>query len=252
MKLNLYRGISLTEDNVENVIADIKSNGLYTSNDGSWGSCMIKNVKADLNSLIQNQALTRTETTLSTTWVKTGSGSGHLEYTELGDACVFMADKVGATYYATTHNISDEKTLPVLIEVEVDLENVFIDGRDFLYTIFSSIENNDKQKLIRLQANLSKIFGKSILKYIDKVVNNPESEKDAICDLAIQDNQVIMDHSKNKILIGGRYGTIFYSAFIVKTPIKSECIKSIEILEQAAHPIQPQITLDKILERKYE
>jgi len=252
MKLNLFRGISVSEDNVENVIDDIKSNGLYISTDGSWGCCMIKNLKADLDSLIQNQALTSIETTLATTWVKTGSGSGHREFTEQGDACLFMADKVGATYYATTHNISDEKTVPVLIEVEVDLENVFIDGRDFLYTVFSHIQNEDKQKLKRLEANLSKIFGKGIVKYIDKVVNNPESDKFAVCDLAIQDNQVIKDHSKNKILIGGRYGTIFHSAFIVKTPVKPEYIKNIEILEQTAPTLQPEITLNEILERNYD
>jgi hypothetical protein len=65
-------------------------------------------------------------------------------------------------------------------------------------------------------------------------------------------NQVIKDHSKNKILIGGRYGTIFHSAFIVKTPVKPKYIKNIEILEQTAPTLQPEITLNEILERNYD
>jgi hypothetical protein len=52
-----------------------------------------------------------------------------------------------------------------------------------------------------------------------------------MCDLAIQDEGVISSHAKNEIIIGGRYGTVFKSAFFVKTPIVPSNILEIEETE---------------------
>lgn len=46
------------------------------------------------------------------------------------------ADKDTALYYAFVHNRKEENTEPLLIEFEASITDVWIDGRDFLYTVF--------------------------------------------------------------------------------------------------------------------
>lgn len=247
MNLRLFRGISVPEDKCQNVINDIKNNGLDIHKNSDWKGFIEKNLKSKLEVLYRNPNLTRKETSPESIWVSTQTG-GTREYIE-GDTCICFADKIGAEYYAVKHNRNRENIVPLIIEATIDIENIYIDGRDLLYTIISQIDTVNKEKLKRQKDKLIKIFGESIIRYIDKVESNVESERIAICDLIIQDNQVILDHYQNEIILGGRCNTVFCSAFLVPVPIKAEMINNINRLQMNMSITQPQLTLHDILEK---
>jgi hypothetical protein len=260
--LKLYRGITVSENDVDLVIHDIKTNGLYQSENQHWAGFIWKNIKSELNALYNKQDLTRNDTFPASVWIgkKTkkvyknwqeapqSENGGHREYVE-GELSICFADKLGAEYYATQHNVFKEKIIPLLITLELDLENIAIDGRDFLYTVFGSIDPKDFKKTKRQTEKLKNIFGKKIEKYIEKLITHPNSEKTAICDLVICDDEIIIEHSRNTEIIGGRYGTVFKSAFFGKTPITGDKIKNVEIIKEHIFIPFPTITLNNILER---
>ena len=136
--LTLYRGIAVSETEVELVIQDIKTNGLYQNDKQQWGGFIWKNIKNEINSLYRKEDLTRDDTSPASVWIERKNG-GHREYTE-GEHILFFADKIGAEYYATKHNVNKDHKIPLLITLELDIENIAIDGRDFLYTVFGSID----------------------------------------------------------------------------------------------------------------
>ena len=244
-KITLYRGITLTEGDVDRVLKDIRFNGLYITKDNFWRGFILKNLKNELKNLFDNPKLSRKETEASSKWIKTTNGS-HREYTE-GDTYICFADKSGAEYYALKHNITKEKTVPILIKASIEIENIMIDGRDFLYTVFGNMNPKDIAKVNRQIKVLKNIYGEKIEMYIQKIINHPDSEKYAVCDLVVSDNDIIKHHSKNEIVIGGRNGTLFQSAFMIKIPVLPSLIESVEVL--AAHTIHksPMLTLNDIL-----
>jgi hypothetical protein len=81
-----------------------------------------------------------------------------------------------------------------------------VDGRDFLYTIFQLGDPQLARPIIE------RIFGIAILRYIDRAWSSDGRERIALCDLAVQDDAVVLAHAGNKTVIGGRYGTRFRSA----------------------------------------
>ncbi len=245
MKLKLFRGLSLAPSTVEGVIQDIKDNGINILKD-SHCQIEINDFKNDLEILFNEPNLSR-EKTQPSIWV----GSKNNGYSKLvnGEKVICFADSVGAAYYAKRHNITKEKTIPVLIEIEEDIENIFIDGRDFLYTCFQNIDTKNKEKYFRQKETLIKIFGNDIVKYLNKIQDNASIDKIALCDLVIQDNEIIKNHYENNILIQGRYNTIFHSAFFVKTPILNSKVKKVEILDTIVFNAIPELTLNDFLER---
>ncbi len=260
--LKLYRGITVAENEVDLVIQDIKTNGLYQNDKQQWGGFIWKNIKREINTLYNKEDLTRDDTSPASVWIgektkkvyknwqeaPTSEGGGHTEYIE-GENSICFADKIGAEYYATQHNVSKDKKIPLLITLDLDIENITIDGRDFLYTVFGFINPKDIEKTKRQTEKLKTIFGVNIEKYIKKIIEHPKSDKFAICDLVICDDEIIIEHSKNIEIIGGRYGTVFKSAFFGKTPIPPEKIQNVEILKEYVHIKKPTITLNDILER---
>jgi len=84
----------------------------------------------------------------------------------------------------------------------------------FLYTVFQFIDSTDHAKTQRQLITLKRIFGSKIEMYVEKLIKHPQSDKFAICDLVIIDNDIIIEHAKNELIIGGRYGTLFKSAFL--------------------------------------
>ena len=245
--LKLYRGITVSEIEVDLVIQDIKTNGLYQNDKQQWGGFIWKNIKKDLNTLYDKESLTRDDTSPASVWVERKNG-GHREYTE-GEHSICFADKMGAEYYATRHNVSKDKKISLLITLDLDIENIAIDGRDFLYTVFGFIDPKNIEKTKRQTEKLKSIFGIKIEKYVEKIIEHPNSDKFAICDLVICDDEIIIDHSRNTEIIGGRYGTVFKSAFFGKTPISPEKIQNVEILKEYIQIMNPTITLNDILER---
>lgn len=129
------------------------------------------------------------------------------------------------------------------------MKNIAIDGRDFLYTVFSFIDPKDLTKTKRQVEKLKELFGNKIEHYVEKIIKHPNSDKFAICDLAIVDNEIIIEHSKNQKIIGGRCNTTFKSAFFGKVPIQSNQIINIERLANDYSINHPEITLNDILER---
>lgn len=260
--LKLYRGITVSENEVDLVIQDIKTNGLYQNEKQPWGGFIWKNIKKEITTLYKKEDLTRDDTSSSSVWIgkktkkeyknwqeaPSSESGGYTEYIE-GENSICFADKIGAEYYATQHNFSKEKNTPLLITLDLDIENIAIDGRDFLYTVFGFIDPKDIEKTKRQTKKMKTIFGAKIEKYIEKIIEHPNSDKFAICDLVICDDEIIIDHSRNTEIIGGRYGTIFKSAFFGKTPIPPEKIQTVEILKKYIPIKNPTITLNDILER---
>jgi hypothetical protein len=245
--LKLYRGIAVSENEVDSVIQDIKTNGLYQNDKQQWGGFIWKNIKNKINTLYNKEDLTREDTSPASVWIDRKNG-GHREYTE-GEQSICFADKIGAEYYATKHNITKDKKIPLCITLDLDIENIAIDGRDFLYTVFGFIDPKEIEKTNRQTKKLKSIYGEKIEKYIEKIIRHPNSEKFAICDLVICDDEIIIEHSKNIEIIGGLYGTIFKSAFFGKIPISPEKIQNVEILKENIPIKNPTITLKDILER---
>lgn len=260
--LKLYRGITVSENEVDLVIQDIKTIGLYQNDKQQWGGFIWKNIKSEIKSLYNKEDLTRDDTSPASVWIgektkkvyknwqeaPTSEGGGHTEYIE-GENSICFADKIGAEYYATQRNVSKDKNISLLITLDLDIANIAIDGRDFLYTVFASIDPKNIEKTKRQTKKLKTIFGSYIEKYIEKVITHPKSEKVAICDLVICDEDIIIDHSKNSEIIGGRCGTLFKSAFFGKMPISQEKIQNVEILKEYIPIKNPTITLNDILER---
>ena len=260
--LKLYRGITVAENEVDLVIQDIKTNGFYQNDKQQWGGFIWKNIKREINTLYNKEDLSRDDTSPASVWIggktkkvyknwqeaPTSEGGGHREYIE-GENSICFADKIGAEYYATRHHVTKEKKIPLLITLDLNIDNIAIDGRDFLYTVFGFIDPKDIEKTKRQTEKLKKIFGEKIEKYIEKLIVHPKSEKSAICDLVICDDEIIIEHLKNSEIIGGRYGTVFKSAFFGKTPIPQERIRNVEIINEYIAIPSPTITLNNILER---
>ena len=228
----------------------------------NWGGFIWKNIKKEINTLYQKENLTRADTSSASVWIgnKTkkvyknwleapnSEEGGYIQYIE-GEKSICFADKMGAEYYATRHNITIEKKVPLLITLNLEIQNIAIDGRDFLFTVFSLIDSKDLEKTKRQIQKLKKIFGAKIEKYIEKLIAHPNSEKNAICDLVICDDEIITEHSRNSEIIGGRNGTIFKSAFYGKTPISPAKIENVEIIKEYIVLPSPSITINNILER---
>ena len=254
--MKLYRGITVAENEVDLVINDIKTNGLYQNENQNWRGFWWKNIKNELNTLYNKEDLANKDTSLSSVWIgnktkkvyknideaPSSENGGHRRIIE-GEHSKCFADKMGAEYYATQHNLTREKKIPLIITLDLDLENIAIDGRDFLYLAFRLIDPKDYVKTKSRTKKLKKIFGNKIEKYIEKLIIHPNSEKSAICDLIICDDEIIIDHSKNKEIIGGLNGTIFKSAFFGKIPISPEKIQNVEILEERPNIMFPTITI---------
>lgn len=245
--LRLYRGITVSDKETDSIIDDIKTNGLDQNEKQSWDGFIWKNLKKDIDALYQKEDLKRADTAPASKWVKTKDG-GHIEYIE-GEKSICFADKTGAEYYAIKHNVTKCHTAPLLITVDIEIENIVIDGRDFLYTVFSLLNPKDLAKTKRQSNKLKGLYGNKIEYYIEKIIKHPNSEKNAICDLVIFDNEIIIEHYTNKKVIGGRFNTIFKSAFCGKVPILPNQIINVERLPNVGPSIHPDIILNDILEK---
>ena len=246
-ELRLYRGITVSESEAEMIIQEIKTNGIYQNDKQQWGGFIWKNLKSKISTLYYKEDLTRKDTEPASQWIERKNG-GHLEYTE-GELSICFADKLGAVYYATKHNVTKEHTVPLLITVDIAIDNLAIDGRDFLYTVFGYMDTNNLKKTKRQTKILKLLYGEKMEYYIEKIIKHPKSEKYAICDLAIIDNEIIIGHSKNQLIIRGRNNTTFKSAFWGKVPIPNNQVINVERLTNISTKFIPQITLDEILER---
>ena len=99
-----------------------------------------------------------------------------------------------------------------------------MDGRDFLFT--AAVNQELTQGKIDKLCN---VFGKALREYLAKIERTDDpSQKFALPDLAMQNENIVLAHLKNQTVLGGRYNTTFRSAFFVRSPIPADDISSIE------------------------
>jgi hypothetical protein len=147
---------------------------------------------------------------------------GSLGVTEDFPAVHACGDRGGASYYATVHNRLLEPDCPLIIAFKASIEDVFIDGADFLNSAFN------KGPCDGLREVILRCFGAKIAKYLDRAWNSKDQDLRVwLCTLAKQDPEVVVSHHRNKVLLGGRCDTIFRSAFIVRLPVTSDRILSV-------------------------
>ena len=92
--------------------------------------------------------------------------------------------EVGAAYYALRHNNHGDTTAPLVITFSAEIEQVFIDGRDFLYSVFQFGRSRERVDAIR------QFFGPRALEYAERAwaVDRAGEYRVAMCDLACQDD----------------------------------------------------------------
>jgi hypothetical protein len=160
---------------------------------------------------------------------------------ELPAICA-CGEEEGAAYYAWWHNRSGEDDTPVLIEFSAPVEEVAIDGRDFLCTVFQ-LGKPELSREILLQ-----LFGARILHYAEPAWSRKDNQYDiAMCDLAALDPEIITAHHANRCVIGGRHRTVFRSAFTVRLPITSANIRRVWSPKTEPPPAVPQILLTSLI-----
>ena len=208
--LTLYRGIAVPRSKAKMIADNIKEKGIK-GDEGFW-RFIYKDLRARINELFNKPDLSRNDTIYSK------------QYNEFPVVCV--ADELGAHYYALVHNWNSEDNTPIVITLKVPITDVYVDGRDFLYTCFGSCKSYQTVEILK------ELYGSSIEKYFLKAISSSDLRyRYAMCDLATQDLDVIVAHYKNKTIIRGRYNTHFRSAFFVRAPIPPDRIKDVQIID---------------------
>src|SRR4051812_6808475 len=87
-----------------------------------------------------------------------------------------------------------------------------VDGRDFLYPVFTLWDRKGDSHLGLVREALATLFGRAILRYFDRA-KGAFDERIGHCDLAIHDMDVLRAHYSNPIEIEGRSDTRFNSSF---------------------------------------
>jgi hypothetical protein len=225
--MRFYRGIAVPRDTVEAVLRNNRTNGLQPG-DGDW-RMVAGALKSRLTELWAKRPITLKDTRPESAvapWVC---------------AC---AEEHGALYYACRHNQSASNDTPILIEFEAPSSEATVDGRDFLYTVFQMGEPT------RARPMLERIFGSAILRYADRAWSSEPEERIPLCDLAVQDDAVVREHAANRLVIAGRYGTRFRSAFLVRLPVPADRITGVRVIETAFEPPEADVSLDDCLVRR--
>lgn len=202
-----YRGISVPKARAEEIIREIRTNGIKTQA-GTWKNT---HYKPDLT-LIDRVDL-RQE---------------HTKPKGLGTPVLYACgNKAGAHYYATRHNLTQENDTPVVVHFESHILHVAVDGKDFLYP---ALQTGDPD---RARPISKEIFGSKGLSYAEKAWKEASPDgKIAIGDLMIHDPEVMNWHHSSNIPIRGRSNTEFTNAFTVALPIPASAIINVAILNE--------------------
>jgi hypothetical protein len=222
--MRFYRGISVSHHTTDAVIAKIRSQGLQPG-DGGW-NMLAADLKPTLNTLWQKPSINLADTR-----------------PEVGDPSWVCAcgEENGALYYACSHNKSVKKDTPLLIIFEADISEAIVDGRDFLCTAFQLGDPKRSRPI------LEQLFGKAVLRYAERAWSAAEQdERIAICDLAVQDDAVVMAHASNTTVIAGRHKARFQSAFLVRTPVVPEHIVQVRIVDSKYELPDADVSLNDI------
>jgi len=242
MSLTLYRGITVKPEEAEAIREQILARGIVAEDSGTWKIECI-DLRAKLEKLRTKPDLCRDDTQPSR-WIKTAKG-GHRELIGSYPAICACADELGASYYALRHNYAESlgRTSPLLIKFTSEIGDIQIDGVDFLCHAFQLARTEAQTEM------LSSIFGPRIRLYLDQAQTQERHEyeyRTSLCDLAVQDPEIIAAHTRNRTVIGGRGRNVFTSAFLVRSPLAAE--KVISVSQPAQMEFKPDITLAEFKE----
>jgi hypothetical protein len=225
--IRFYRGIAVPIQSVPAVIDKIRTQGLLPG-DGNW-----RMSAADLKERIEEIWRKPKVTFVDTKPTEGNPGPSWV------CAC---AEEKSAIYYACRHNKSVENDTSIVISFDAEVSDAVVDGRDFLYTAFQLGDAT------RARAVVERIFGRAILKYADRAWSGVDGEERiALCDLAVQDDAVVRAHAANKVIIAGRFGTRFRSAFLVRTPVPAARISDVRVVEDPYGLPEPEVTLQSLI-----
>lgn len=217
--LTVYRGFHVEDVETANaIIDDIKKNGLYLE--------QITEKFPDKYIFKSNRGYKKfSETELDELY----ANKIPVDYTLQGDDKdqVYFGDYHCAMYYATR---STRSPVAILIEAEMSLNELNVDGTDSLNHVFDP-ENNSPL--------LRKVFGKKIDLYLEKLraeTTNTDEEctrkiRGAILKMAQSDNDIVYAFYNNDLLIHGTAGTKFKYALKANLPIAPERIVSVKIVQ---------------------
>lgn len=218
--LRMYRGITVPAREFERVCENIRANGLQPDSQRRW-QMETSDLRPKIEQFLAMKDLT-TDHTRPSRKIEHDRG-WHLELIDAQPAICACGDELGATYYAIRHNVTSENDTPVLIAFDAKVEELHVDGRDFLYNFVFQFGGTPGQRKAAGQ-----IFGSALERYLDLAWQSDDmSYRIALCDLAVQDLEVVRAHHANSIVLGGRYGTTFCSAFLVRLPVSPERIVSV-------------------------
>ena len=219
--MRFFRGIAISRAQVDDVIDSIKKTGVRASN--GRGPVMVSDLKREYQNPTKWMKLVSCDTLNINETRKTG--------VETICAC---GDRDSGLYYACIHNKTAANDVPLLIEFEAPIEDVWVDGRDFLYTVmrFWDRETSSQKQKEEVKRILVDVFGEAVAVYLEEAFKTCDSSRRfALVDLAINDHGIIESHLKNRHWIRGRYGTFFRSAFLVRSPISPSQVNSIEVVK---------------------
>jgi hypothetical protein len=215
-KLALYRGIRVHHDKTDSVISKIPNDGLRAE-DSQWrlpfpDVAYFRQRISDLNckALLQEEDV-----------------AFAMEAT--GEAVSACGDIYSASFYAFRGSQGDlDRDYPLIIELSVPLDSITVDNKDFLCTSFQNTRK-DSPELVNFRRNaLARLFGPKILWYYDSAMESEDQGfRISLCRLAAVDSEVVLAHHKNRLVIGGRHGTLFRSAFFVRLPVPPDAISKI-------------------------
>lgn len=137
--------------------------------------------------------------------------------------------------------------IPIIIKAEIDIENLVIDSRDFLYKIFSNYLSLSKEKKENIVNNLSQIFGIEVVEYIKKI--NACDNLDnvfGLCDLLTNNQQIIKNFYSNKTILGGGYKTITKYSYFIKKNIPKENILDIYTIPKTYRLPKPDLKFNDL------
>lgn len=233
--LVLYRGIAVPAETAKDVMSKIQSRGLDGEH-GFWRFVVpdVPQVRKRIDVLFQQPCLTTND---------------FFQEKPFRGVCA-CGDPLGAEFYAGHHNFSQHKNnYPIVIEFEIPLDRVYVDSRDFLCAAFQFWDRYSARRRTRQKRWLKEVFGKGIMRYFDRVCQNPDqTHRMAMCNLAAFDERVVEAHYVNQKVIAGRYGTVFKSVFFVQGPVPPERIRRLYTFQTYALPL-PDLSLDQFLGR---
>ena len=218
--MRLFRGIAVSADAAENTIKRVRREGLLGSA-SKWSTSFLH--PGSIDDLFLKNDLSTEDTRV-----------GHQEE----PAIYACGELLGAAYYALKHNRTKEKNTPIILEFEADEKSVAVDGKDFLYPAFQMGDP------IRARPVLRTAFGEAVLRYAGLAwKQKSQGTRIALCDLAVYDPAVIRAHHDNRLVLGGRYGVIFRTAFLVKAQIPVGALICVRQLDSDTKIPRSEVTL---------